>query len=598
MPPDPAAFIERAFNRRAASPARRTVAYVQFATSLLACVSLSGCHSSAPSPPQSPPAGQLAPATVPAATTLQAAAKFTDRAGSSGINFLYQTGQEANHFAILEVLGGGVALFDYDADGDLDLFFPGGGGYGTATHIVAAVPGLFRQHDPWMFQEETARAGLAQPGHYSHGAAVGDFNNDGFPDLLVTGFGGLQLYRNQGDGGFEDVTQAAELTDALWSTSAAWGDFNGDGALDLYIAHYVDWSLESQLECRAADQQQREVCPPQRFGPLPDVLYMSRGDGTFVDGSAAAGLRPDGKGLGVVAADVDLDGAIDLYVANDTVPKFLYHNLGGGVFEEIGNTSGAAMNQRGGADGSMGIAVGDFDLDGLPDLWVANYEQELFALYHNEGACQFEHVSQRVGVPAVGVQFVGFGTVFFDFDRDGDEDLFVANGHVRRYPDNAPVRQLPLLLENLAGRSIVNVAPGAGPWFLEPRLGRGLAVGDLDDDGDLDLVVTHLDEPPALLDNDTPNGNGWLRVRLIGTTSNRDAVGARLTLETTTGKQIRQIMGGGSYLSHSDTRPFWGVPRGDRLKSLSIGWPSGRVQTIAAPPPNRTITIVEPPPAL
>jgi hypothetical protein len=298
------------------------------------------------------------------------------------------------------------------------------------------------------------------------------------------------------------------------------------------------------------------------------------------------------KGLGVLLADVDLDGDLDIYVANDTVPKFLYRNRGNGIFDEVGGQSGAALSDTATADGSMGLDIGDFNNDGLPDLWVANYEHESLALYRNEGDCQFLHVSRSTGVTAVGSLFVSFGTLFLDFDRDGDEDIFVSNGHVIRYPVNAPLKQVPLLFENRSGR-FVNVAPVAGPYLAEPHLGRGVAAGDIDNDGDIDLVLSPINEPTAVLVNESPNTNHWLRVRLIGVRSQRDAVGAHVTLVTSAGRQTRQVKGGGSYLSQSDLHCFFGIPREATFERLSIRWPSGATQEFSDLVVDRTFIAIE-----
>ena len=519
--------------------------------------------------------------------------RFVDQARSAGVDATYHNGEEAGHASILESLGGGVAVFDYDADGDQDLCFAGGGDFGPAREIRGLPVRLFRSESSWKFTLATESAGLAVSRHYSHGVSVADYDHDGFGDLLISGYGGLQFFRNSGDGTFIEATGALGLHDDLWSTSTAWGDVNGDQHPDLYVAHYVNWSFENHPHCPGPQPETPEICSPRQFEPLPDILYVSGGDGTFLTGAPAAGLRQDGKGLGVVIADLDGDRHSDIYVANDTVPNFLYRNNGRGEFQEVGMPSGTALNDVGGADGSMGVAVGDFDVDGLPDIWVANYERESFALYRNEGKCLFRHVSRSVGVTAVGALFVGFGTVFFDADRDGDEDLFVANGHVIRYPENAPLRQEPVLFENLAGKRLENAASSAGPYLAAQHRGRGVAQCDFDDDGRIDLVVTHISEPHALLKNETESPGNWIRLRLIGTRSGRDAVGAQLTLVTSAGRQVRQIVGGGSYLSHSDLRPFWGIPVDADLQQIIIQWPSGTVQTLTGIAPNQTLTIIE-----
>ncbi|HEV3340069.1 MAG TPA: CRTAC1 family protein, partial [Pirellulales bacterium] len=407
-------------------------------------------------------------------------------------------------------------------------------------------------------------------------------------------------FHNQGDGTFQEVCQAAGMTDTLWSSSAAWADFNGDQHLDVYIDHYVNWGPDEahDPQCPGPTPEQREICSPRRFEPLPHILYYSNGDGTFRDASSEAhlNLTPGicGKGLGVVAGDIDLDGDVDIYVANDTVDNFLYLNDGHGVFEEVGLFHGVARDANGKAEGSMGTDLGDFDNDGLPDIWVANFEQESFSLYRNDGHAQFVHVSQGTGITALGQLYVGFGTVFADVDRDGDEDFVVSNGHVINFPKAAPIRQEPLVLINERGRFSKAVFPPGG-YFSKPHRGRGLACSDLDDDGDLDFVFSHNDgEANAVVANDTPAAGDWLRVRLVGTRSNRDAIGARLVLHTSASDQLRLVKGGGSYESQSDLRPFWGIAPGATVTGLSIHWPSGGDQEYPFSEANQTLTIIEP----
>ena len=524
--------------------------------------------------------------------------QFADLTASTGIEFTYRNGEEAGHFAILESLGGGVALFDYDLDGGLDVLLPGGGKFGPEQQISGHSPGLFASRGDWRFDDVTVFAGLQAAPTYSHGAGAADYDNDGFTDVLVTGYGGLLLFHNQGDGTFAEVATRAALDDELWSSSAAWGDFDADGNLDLYVAHYVDWSFEKHPFCAGPRAGLREVCPPRQFQPLPDVLYLGNGDGTFRDASRSAGLivegNETGKGLGVVAADVDLDGQLDIYVGNDTVPNFLYRNLGDARFEDASLISGTSLSDKGVPDGSMGVDVGDFNLDGRPDVWVANYERESFALYRNEGNGFFQHVSQGTGITAAGGLYVGWGTMLFDADRDGDEDMFASNGHVIRYPSNAPLRQKPLLFENLAGKRFVNTAPRAGDYLDSPHMGRGVALGDIDDDGRLDLAVSHTNEPMSLLRNESTDGNHWIGLRLIGTRSNRDAIGAIVRLHTAGGAQLRQVKGGGSYASTSDRRIHFGIGDQTRVERATIRWPSGHEQTITAPEIDRYHTIIEP----
>ena len=523
-----------------------------------------------------------------------ALARFREVTVRSGVSFTYRNGEEAGEFAILESLGGGAGLFDFDGDGDLDLLLPGGGGFDSRHEPVGLPSALYRNDGAWNFTPVTLEAGVDGARFYSHGIAAADFDNDGFVDVLVTGYGGLVFYQNEGDGTFRETARPAGLDDRLWSSSAAWGDVDRDGDLDLYVVHYVDWSLANHPLCPGPRAGDRDVCPPRRFAGLPDTLYENLGDGTFRDASSEAGLQPDGKGLGVVMADVDLDGDLDIYVANDTVPNFLYQNDGNGHFREVGMTSGTAVNETGAPDGSMGTDVGDFDGDGLPDVWVVNYERESFALYRNEGKCCFQHISQSTGVTALGGLYVGWGTVFLDFDRDGDEDLFISNGHVIRYPVNAPLRETPLVIENDSGKRVVNVSAQAGDYMTTPHMGRGATLGDVDDDGDPDLVVVHTNEPVALISNESSNENGWISLRLIGKRSTREPIGAVVRLTTAHGTQMRQIKGGTSYASTCDRRLLFGLGEATRVEGIEIVWPAGRVQKLSEVEPGRVLTIVEP----
>lgn len=488
-----------------------------------------------------------------------------------------------------------MAACDYDGDGDIDLFIPGGGGFGSNREIYGRAPGCFRNDGNWRFTSIVEKAGLVAPPYYSHGATAGDYDNDGFPDIIITGYRGLALFRNHGDGtfDFEDVRRLG-LNDQMWSTSAAWGDIDGDGNLDLYVVHYVDWSFDNNAKCNDANSDKKDLCTPERFEAQPHALYASHGDGTFHDASQSAGLRTDGKGLAVVIADMDIDGLVDIYIGNDTTPNFLYRNLGGLRLEEVGPVSGTSLNDQGFPNDSMGVDVLDYNLDGLPDLWVATFEDEDFALYRNLGNCLFRHVSRITGISASGGLYVGWGTAAADFDRDGDEDLFVSNGHVYRFPKRAPVKQLPLLFENLGTGRFVNVAKSAGETLAIEHLGRGLAAADIDDDGDGDIVLTPINEPVQLLSNESTGSGHWFGLKLIGTVSNRDAIGTLVRIETAAGNQMRQVKGGGSYASTNDLRVFFGIGSAISVTRLEIRWPSGIVQTFDKLRSDSLLTYVEP----
>ena len=519
--------------------------------------------------------------------------QLTDATADSGVTWEYQNGKEAGVKSILESLGGGVGAIDYDRDGWLDLFYPGGGKY-EGQKILGLPSGLFRNLGGWKFTNVSAAAGGGFPSpKYSHGVFAADWDNDGFDDLLVTGYGGVQLWKNQGDGTLVEVAADAGLTDKLWSSAAGWGDVDNDGDLDLYVTHYVNWSFENHPRCAGPAPGSIDICPPKVFEPLPDTLYINQGDGTFVDGSKAAGLRADGKGLGVVLGDIDGDGDLDIYVANDTTDNFLYLNDGHGVFQEVAAFAGVATDDRGTPNGSMGVDLGDYNNDGRFDIWVANFEVESFALYRNDGNAQFLHVSQATGVTALNGLFVGFGTGFVDIDADGDEDIVVTNGHVILFPRSAPILQPPLLLMNDNGQRFRRLEMKEPAYWNTPHAGRGLALADLDNDHDLDMAFANNHESAAVLRNDTPVAGRQLQVRLIGTRSNRSSIGASLELETSAGKRFRMVKGGGSYLSQPDLRTVFGVPEGAEAKKLTIRWPSGGVTEVEHPQIGAELVVVE-----
>ncbi len=476
--------------------------------------------------------------------------RFVDRSADCGISFVPRNGEEAGHLAILETLGAGVALFDADADGQLDVFAVGGGQFDQTPSPRGLPCALFRQVEQWAFRDVAEHARCRDVEFYAHGVAVADFDNDGFRDVLLTGYRGIELFQNCGDGTFATATETASLSNDRWSTSATWGDFNNDGALDLYVVNYVDWSFANHPACDFRGR--RDVCAPKAFNAEADVLWLSRGDGSFADVSMQSGLQPGGKGLAVLSADLDLDGDTDLYVANDTTPNLFYRNDGNGHFTETGIRSGTALGEGGEADGSMGVEVCDYNRDGRPDLWVSNYENQTFALYRNDGHGMFQHVSSVSGISAVGRLFVGFGTAAADFDLDGDEDLIATNGHVMRTTSLAPQMQRALLFENLGNGRFRDVGKTTGGFFEETRMGRGLAIGDLDGDGDHDFVISHMNQPLAVLENRSERLFEPQTLRIIGTNSARDGIGARVVIPLEGGGQtVRLLKSGGSYLSTS-----------------------------------------------
>lgn len=531
------------------------------------------------------------PTSEVAAVAPAGAGLFRDMTAGSGIDFMYRNGEEAAQYTILESLGGGVALFDFDGDGLLDVFLTGGG-YFEGKEIRGYPSRLYKNLGGWKFRDVTAEVGLGGPLFYTHGAAVADFDRDGWPDLLVTGWGRLALYRNVPDPTrgrrFVEVTRQAGLNDPRWSTSAAWADLDGDGFPDLYVCHYVDWSFANHPTCPGLTPDvARDICSPKVFRALSHTLYRNNADGTFSDVSKAAGLRQntddDGKGLGVLIVDVNDDRRPDVYVTNDTTDSLLYLNRGHGKFEEKGLLCGVAQDDQGKADGSMGVDAADFDGSGRPSLWVANYVGEYHALYRNDsrpGRESFTFATHAAGIARMGQQYVGWGTAFVDVDNDGWEDLVVGNGHVVRHSRLPPLQQQPVLLHNgdrEGRRWFTELTAEGGPYFQTAHRGRGLAVGDLDNDGRPDVVVSHMNEPVAVLRNESLSGHHWLGLQLAGE-GHRDVVGAKLTLDVSGRRLTRFSKGGGSYLSSGDRRILFGVGTADKVGRLTVAWPSGRTE--------------------
>ncbi len=511
------------------------------------------------------------------------------------VNFTYKNGFEQQQYTILESLGGGVGVLDFDRDGRADMFCPGGGTFADKT-TVGFPSQLYRNIDGAKMSVVGPMARSTDALHYSHGASVADFDGDGFSDVLVTGYGGLQLWHNQGDGTFIDCHQESGMNDTLWSSSAGWADFNNDGILDLYVAHYVNWSFENNPFCRGRTPDERDICPPREFSGLPDILYMGNGDGTFRDASAEWQLRTDAssKGLGVVIADFDRNGFVDVYVANDTTNNFLYSNSGKPPFSEVGAIAGVATDKFGIPNGSMGVDVVDFNRDQQLDIWVTNYEREDFAMYRNEGPASYLHVSDILGLNVLGGLFVGFGTVCSDIDLDGREDILVNNGHVIMYPTISPRAQRPVAIRGDEKR-FQRISLEEGNYMTQPHEGRGLALADLDNDGDTDPIFSNLNAPLAILRNDSPPaGSNWLQVRLIGTKSARDAIGAEATAAVGDIRMLRVRKGGGSYLSTSQEALTWGLGRHNKIDQLTIRWPSGAETKLTDVPSNQLLTLVEP----
>lgn len=513
---------------------------------------------------------------------------FVDITGSVELHHYYENGEKAGERAILETIGGGVAVLDYDRDGFDDLCFASGGLLND-KRVSGLGCTLFRNFVANSVRDISLLAGIQCPDIYTHGTIAGDLNNDGFPDLLITGYYGLALFINQGDGTFLEQAQSAGMKDPKWGTSAALGDFNSDGSLDLYIAHYVDWSFSNHPDCTSAGKP--DVCAPGIFTGITDVIYLNQNDGTFEGKSSELGLVPEGKGLGVVVADFDQDSKCDIYVANDTTNNLFYLNKGG-KFEEIGLANGTAVDDMGTPQGSMGLCVLDYDSDLLTDLMVSNYENQAFALYKNDGDSNFRYATSTTGLQALGTTYVAWGSSACDFDLDGDEDVVVVNGHVMM---SNPPEQLPLFLKNLDHAKFQGHVFPEDSYFSKLWRGRGIVALDWDKDGDLDLAISHVNQDAVLLRNDTLSTGNWWILKLVGTQSSRDPIGARVVVESVKGRKLlRNIFGGGSYLSQNPYQVHFGLPKDDSIQQIRIEWPSGYKQILATPDPRTTTLVVEP----
>jgi hypothetical protein len=519
--------------------------------------------------------------------------RFTDITKQAGVNFSHVSSPEKRY--IVESMSGGVALFDYDNDGRLDIYLVNSLTVDLVKSKGKTRSSLYRNNGDGTFADVAEKAGVADVG-WGMGAAVADYNNDGFEDLYVTCVGPNRLYRNNGDGTFADVTEKAGVGDPRWSAGATFFDYDADGHLDLFVANYVAFDFSNLPEFGKGKLCQYKGIPVQ-CGPrgLPgdgDSLYRNNGDGTFTDVTKKAGLTDANGfyGMQPVASDLDEDGLLDLFVANDSTPNFHYRNVGGGAFKEVGFTSGLAVNENGSEQGSMGVAVGDYNHDGRLDLFVTNFDDDYNTLYRNDGRGNFTDVSHAARVAAVSLPYVGWGTKFFDYDNDGWVDLFVANGHV--YPQIPTYQQRNFVHRNNRDGTFTDTPAPLGALAAEKRVGRGAAFGDLDNDGDVDIVLNNLDGPAQVLRNDGGANNSVL-VKLVGEKGNRGAVGARVRVVAGDLAQVDEVRSGDSYLSQSDTRLHFGLEKRARIDLIEIRWPGGAVERVKDVAANKILTIRE-----
>jgi hypothetical protein len=522
---------------------------------------------------------------------------FTDVTAQAGIHFKHNSGAFGEKY-LPETMGSGVCIIDYDNDGWQDILFVNSKdwpGHGSGK----SYPALYHNNRDGTFTDVTHQAGLDVE-MYGLGCTVGDYDNDGFDDIYITAIGGSYLFRNLGNGRFADVTKKAGLADSGFPTGAVWFDYDRDGRLDLFVAHYVEWSLATDQAC-SLDGKHKSYCTPEAYKGQGARLFHNLGNGRFEDVTKRAGLEDaTGKSLGIALIDYDNDGWLDLFVTNDTQPNKLYRNKHNGTFSEEGVATGIAFSDAGRARAGMGTDAGDYDNSGRQSLVIGNFTTESMTLYHNDAAGLFTDETSSSGIGPPSARSLTFGTFFFDYDLDGLSDIVAVNGHVA--DDIGTVQptlhyaEPPLLFRNLGNGKFENVSNKVGPAFREPMVARGAAYADFDNDGDLDLVVTTNNGPARLLHNDNGNQNDKLRVKLVGTHSNRDAIGAKATLTTANGTRLHaMVKTGSSYLSQSEFPLTFGLgkPEYQKFVNLEIVWPNGRRESIPHVSANQFITIKE-----
>lgn len=526
------------------------------------------------------------PARRLAGTTAKPAIRFVDVATAGGIFFRHENAASAEKY-LIETMGSGCGWIDYDQNGLMDLYLVNGAATQVYTPKEKISGALYRNNGDGTFTDVTRRAGVGAEGLFGMGVAVGDYDNDGYPDLLVLGYGRCILYHNNGDGTFQDATERAGVANAgRWSSSAAWFDYDNDGLLDLVIANYVDWSPKNNFWCGDKEPGMRSYCHPDVYHPVAPTLYHNNGDGTFTDVSERSGLtqRP-GNGLGILTFDYNDDGWQDIFISNDAMPNSLFHNNGNGTFTEMGYAAGVAVGSNGQFEAGMGTDAADACGNGRLDLFVGHLDQQLARLYENLGDGFFEDATFRSKISYATYHSSTFGTRFLDYDNDGVPDLFLANGHVldniQRYRNDVAYAQPKMMFRNVGRGIFENVSGQLGADFEARRVSRGAAVSDFDNDGDLDILVNNSGQRAQLFRNDGGNENHWLELFLIGTKSNRDAVGARVQITAGDAVLCEQRKGGMSYQSAQDPRLHFGLGQNKYVRNIEIRWPSGTVTRLS-----------------
>ena len=529
------------------------------------------------------------------------AGHFVDVTETAGVHFLHKASPTSNKY-LPETMGSGVALFDYDNDGLLDLYFVNGAPIAdpTSPGTVPKKDGpqywnrLYHQKKDGTFEDVTEKAGVAGTG-YGMGVAVGDYDNDGYDDLYVTQYGSNILYHNNGDGTFTDVTAESGTGGSGWSTSATWVDYDNDGKLDLVVARYLTWDFPD-IWCGEREAGLRAYCHPDLFKPVTLLLFHNEDGKHFREISQQAGMTSPGKGLGVAVADYDHDGYPDIFVANDSMPEFLFHNKRNGKFEEVALESEVAVDGDGKSYAGMGVDFSDYNNDGWADLVVTDLANEKYATYTNTHDGGFNYASYTNGIAQMSLLHSGWGVRFIDYDNDGWKDLFIAQGHVldtiEKSTPGLLYKEAPLLARN-TGHGFIEVSKASGEVFSQKWAARGLAIGDIDNDGREDTVITTTNGRPYLLRNETSTANHWLTLKLVGTKSNRDGIGAVVTIKTAAGTQYQTVTTGGSYCSASDVRAHFGLGAEKSVPEIEIRWPSGIVQHISDVSADRILTTKE-----